>query len=88
MPRARFTERQIAAFVQLVESGVAVKDLCQRHGFSDTTFYKWRGRLAETEPVASISRLRGLEEENSHLKRLLAQAILDMEALRVSQGRK
>jgi len=83
--RARFTERQIAAFLQLVESGLTVRDLCRRHGFSDTTFYKWRGRLAGSEPTACGSRVRGLEEENAHLKRLLAQAMLDIEALRASR---
>ncbi len=86
--RLTFTEAQIAAFLQLAESGVPVKDLCQRHGFSDTTFYKWRGRLAGSEPIASANRIRWLEEENKHLKKLLAQAMLDLEVLRVSQLRK
>jgi len=66
-----------------------VREVCERHGFSDTTFYKWRRRLAVREPLAmEFGRIRGLEEENSHLRKLLAQAMLDMEALRSPLRRK
>jgi putative transposase len=59
-----------------------VKELCRKNGFSDATFYKWRGRLGGLE-VADARRLRELEGENGKLKKLLAQAMLDIEALKV-----
>lgn len=61
---------------------MAVKELCRKHGFSDATFYKWRGRLGGMD-VAEARRLRELEGENSKLKKLLAEAMLDIEALKV-----
>lgn len=82
MKKSRFTEEQIINFLKQAEGGVAVKELCRKHGFSDATFYKWRGRLGGMD-VAEARRLRELEGENSKLKKLLAEAMLDIEALKV-----
>ena len=82
MKKSRFTEEQIVGFLKQVESGVVVKDLCRKHGFSDATFYKWRGRFGGMEAV-DVRRLRELEGENGKLKKLLAEAMLDIEALKV-----
>lgn len=82
MRKSRFTDEQIIGFLKQAESGVPVKELCRKHGFSDATFYKWRGRLGGLE-VSEARRLRELESENSKLKKLLAEAMLDMEALKV-----
>jgi putative transposase len=82
MKKSRFTEEQIVGFLKQVESGVVVKDLCRKHGFSDATFYNWRSRYGGME-VADVRRLRELEGENAKLKKLLAEAMLDIEALKV-----
>jgi putative transposase len=78
MKKSRFTDKQIIHFLKQAESGVPVKELCRKHGFSDATFYKWRGRLGGLD-VAEARRLRELEGENSKLKKLLAEAMLDIE---------
>ena len=59
-----------------------VKDLCRKHVFSDTTFYKWRSRPGGLD-VSEARRLRELESENTKLKKLLAEAMLDIESLKV-----
>jgi putative transposase len=82
MKKSRFTDEQIIGFLKQAESGVVVKDLCRKHGFSDATFYKWRGRFGGMEAV-DVRRLRDLEGENGKLKKLLAEAMLDIEALKV-----
>jgi putative transposase len=82
MKKSRFTDEQIINFLKQAEGGVPVKELCRKHGFSDATFYKWRGRLGGMD-VAEARRLRELEGENSKLKKLLAEAMLDIEALKV-----
>jgi putative transposase len=82
MKKSRFSEEQIVGFLKQVESGVVVKDLCRKHGFSDATFYNWRSRYGGME-VADVRRLRELEGENAKLKKLLAEAMLDIEALKV-----
>jgi putative transposase len=45
--KKRFTEAQIIGFLKEAEAGVAVKELCRQHGFSDVSFYGWRKKLAE-----------------------------------------
>ena len=63
------------------EAGTPVKELCRKHGFSDAAFYGWRSRFGGME-VADAARLRNLEAENNRLKKLLAEAHLDIEALK------
>lgn len=85
MKKKRFTEQQIIGFLKEAEAGMAVKDLCRKHGFSDAAFYKWRSRFAGMD-VSDARRLKELEAENSKLKKLLAEAHLDVEALKVAFG--
>lgn len=79
--KKRFTDEQIIGFLKEAEVGTPVKELCRKHGFSDAAFYGWRSKFGGME-VADAARLRNLESENSRLKKLLAEAHLDIEALR------
>ena len=85
MKKSRFTEEQIIGFLKEAESGVTVADLCRRGGFSDATFYKWRAKFGGLDST-DAQRLRALERENSDLKKLLAEAHLDLSALKVAFG--
>jgi putative transposase len=85
MKRKRFTEQQIIGFLKEAEAGVPVKELCRQHGFSDVSFYKWRAKFGGMQ-VSDATRLRELEAENAKLKKLLAEAHLDVEALKVALG--
>ena len=85
--KKRFTEEQIIGFLKQAEAGVPVKELCRKHGFSDGSFYTWRAKFVGMS-VPDAKRLKELESENAKLKRLLAEAILDSEALKVALGRK
>ena len=82
MKKTRYSEEQIVSILKQAEAGVKVKDLCRKHGFSDATFYNWRSRYGGME-VSDVRKLRELETENAKLKKLLAEAMLDIEALKV-----
>jgi putative transposase len=82
MKKTRFAEEQIVGILKQAEAGVPVKDLCRKYGFSDATFYNWRSRYGGME-VSDVRKLRELEAENAKLKKLLAEAMLDIEALKV-----
>ena len=56
-------------------------ELCRKGGFSDATFYKWRAKFGGME-ASDAKRLKELEGENAKLKKLLAEAHLDIHALK------
>lgn len=85
MKKSRFTEEQIIGFLKQTELGMAIKEVCRQGGFSEATFYKWRSKYGGMN-VAELQRARDLEAENSRLKKLLAEAHLDIEALKVAFG--
>ncbi len=87
MKRSRFTEEQIIAILKEQEAGVAVADLCRKHGVSSPTFYKWKAKYGGLD-VSEARRLRALEDENAKLKRMLAEAMLDNVALKDLLGKK
>ena len=80
MKRGGFTEEQIIGFIKQAYAGMLVKEISRKGGFSDATFYKWRARFGGMD-VPDAKRLRELEGGNAKLKRLLAEAHLDIHAL-------
>lgn len=85
MKKSRYSEEQIIGFLKQAEAGIAIKDVCRKGGFSDATFYKWRAKFGGMD-VPDAKRLKELEAENAKLKKLLAEAHLDMHALKSVLG--
>lgn len=81
MRQSRFSEEQIIGILKQNEAGTPVTQLCREHGVSESSFYKWKSKFGGMD-VNEARRLRQLEEENSRLKRLLADAMLDNAALK------
>ena len=81
MKKSRYTEEQIIGFLKQADAGMPIKELCRQGGFSDATFYKWRAKFGGMD-VSDAKRLKEVEGENARLKKLLAEAHLDIEALK------
>ena len=81
MKRKRFTEEQIIAVLREHEAGMKTADSARKHGISEATLYNWKAKFGGMD-VSDAKRLRALEDENSKLKRLLADAMLDNSALK------
>ncbi len=79
--KKRFAEEQIIGFLREADAGMPVKDLCRRHGFSEASYYLWRGKFGGMD-VSDAKRLKALEAENAKLKKLLAEAMLEREVTR------
>jgi putative transposase len=80
MKRSRYSDEQIAYALRQAESGTAVADVCRQLGISEATFYVWKKRFGHMG-VAEVRELRQLREENSKLKRLVADLTLDKHIL-------
>jgi putative transposase len=87
MKRSRFSDEQIIGVLKEQESGAVTADVCRRHGISEATFYKWKAKFGGLE-VSEAKRLRTLEEENGKLKKLLAEAMLDIAVLKDISSKK
>lgn len=81
MRKSRYSEEQIIGFLKQADAGMPIKELCRKGGFSDATFYKWRAKFGGMD-VSDARRLKDLEGENAKLKKLLAEAHLDIHALK------
>ncbi|BAQ68817.1 transposase [Rhodovulum sulfidophilum] len=81
MKRKRFSEEQIIGVLKEGEAGAKVDDICRRHGISTATFYTWRKKFGGME-ASDAKRLRELEAENAKLKRIVADQMLDMTAMK------
>jgi len=81
MKRRRFTENQIIKILNEAEAGVSVSDLCRKHGFSRSTFYKWKAKYGGMD-ASALHRLKELEEENRRLKQMYAELSLEHKVLK------
>ncbi len=86
MKRNRFTDEQIIGILNEHEAGTPVSELCRKHGVSDASIYKWKAKFGGMD-VSEAKRLKTLEDENTKLKRLLADAMLDNAALKDLLGK-
>jgi putative transposase len=74
--RSKFTEQQIVFALKQAELGTPVEEVCPKIGISDATFYNWKKKYGGLGP-SELRRLRQLEEENTKLKKLVADLSLD-----------
>jgi putative transposase len=85
--RKRFTEEQIVRVLNEHAAGGTIRELCRRHGITETTFHRWRAKYGGLQ-VSDARRLKGLEDENRRLKKLVADLSLDIAMLKDVAGRK
>lgn len=85
--RKRFTEEQIVGVLNEHAAGGTIRELCRRHGITETTFHRWRAKYGGLQ-ISDARRLKGLEDENRRLKKLVADLSLDNAMLKDVAGRK
>lgn len=85
--KKRFTDEQIIGFLKEVDTGIPVKELCRKHGFSEASYYIWRSKFGGMT-VPEAKRLKELESENARLKKLLAETMLESEIVKEALRKK
>lgn len=78
MKKSRYTDSQIMSILKQAEAGAPVPELCREHGMSSASFYKWRAKYGGMD-TSMMSRLKELEDENRHLKKMYAEERLKSE---------
>lgn len=81
MKKGKFTESQIVAALKKQEAGVAVKDIIREIGISEPTFYNWKAKYGGME-ASDVARLKELERENAELKKMYAEASIEIRAMK------
>ena len=87
MRKSKFTESQIVAILAEGESGLAVGDVCRKHGISNATYYQWKSKYAGVS-ANELKRIKDLEAENGKLKRMYAELSLENAAIKDVLSRK
>lgn len=87
MKRGRFSDEQVIEILKEQDAGMPTADICRRHGINPATFYKWKNKYYGLG-LSKAGRLRSLEDENAKLKKLLAEAMLDIAVLKYLTAKK
>lgn len=87
MRKSRFTESQILAILGEGEAGLAVAEVCRKHGVSTATYYQWKSKYAGMS-ANELKRVKELEAENAKLKKMFAELALENAAIKDVLSRK
>ena len=80
MRKSRFSQEQIVQILKAAEAGLSTDQVCRKHGISRQTFYRWRSKYGGMD-VGEARKVKSLEDENSRLKKLVAELTLDKQML-------
>jgi putative transposase len=80
MRTSKCSEEQVIGFLKQADAGLPVKDLSRKHGFSEPSYYLWKAKFGGMN-VSDAQRLKALEAENTKLKKLLVNSMLEIDAM-------
>ena len=80
MRKSKFSDEQIVRILQKGDSGLPLRELCKEYNISEQTYYRWKSKYGGLD-LGDLQRLKSLESENARLKRLLADKLLECDAM-------
>jgi putative transposase len=86
MKQGRFTDEQIVRILRETDQD-SVAEVAKRHGISQPTIYAWRKKFGQLD-TDEVKRLKGLEQENARLRKLLVDRDLEIEVMKEINAKK
>ena len=86
MALKKYSDEQIIKYLTEADAGKSTEDICREAGITKTTFYRWKAKYSGMS-VSDAQKLKALEDENRRLKKLLAESMLDVSALKDLLGK-
>lgn len=87
MKRSRLSEEQVVGILREAQGGVSVKAVCAKHNISEQTYYSWKRKYGNME-VSDVRQMRAMAEENSQLKRIIADLVVQNDILKAVKAKK
>lgn len=87
MKRSRYSEEEVVGILREAQGGMSVKGLCGKHNISEATYYKWKRKYNGME-VSDVRQMRAMGEENSRLKRIIADLVVQNDILKAVNAKK
>ena len=87
MKQKRYTTEQIIRILRQADSGQTIEEICREHNISEGSFYRWKKKYGDMD-LADAKRLKDLEKENSELKKMVAELMLDNRILKEVNAKK
>ena len=87
MKQKRYTTEQIIRILRQADSGQTIEEICREHNISEGNFYRWKKKYGDMD-LADGKRLKEIENENSELKKVVAELMLDNRILRKVNAKK
>ena len=87
MKQKRYTTEQIIRILRQADSGQTIEEICREHNISEGIFYRWKKKYGDMD-LADAKRLKEIEKENSELKKVVAELMLDNRILREVNAKK
>ena len=83
----RYAPEQITRFLKQQEGGMKIAEICRQAGVCEQAFYRWKSKYG-VMAASEVHRLKAMEDENRHLKQLVGEQALDIQALKAALGQK
>jgi len=85
--KSAFTDAQIIGAIREVEAGAKAGEVARKMGVTVQTLARWRERFGGMT-VSEAKEKRRLEDENTRLKKLVAQFAMEVDSLKAALGKK
>ena len=87
MKKKRNTVEQIIKILRQVDEGADIEEVCRQHNIGKATYHRWRRKYGKME-MKDAKRLKELEKENTELKKIVAEQMLNIKVLEAVNAKK